>query len=185
MSPIKKMLVWLLPLFLFMGLAVVLWTRLGVDPKIVPQATTDRVLPAFNLPSLADGKSQTNANLPTKPFILNVWGSWCPTCAIEQPFLLDMQQQGVVLVGVNYKDQPTDALAYQAKNGNPFVLNLQDLKGDFGIDLGVTGAPESFVIDQDHRIRMHVLGELNDEVWRTQLKPCLDRLTLKGAGQCV
>lgn len=181
----SKQLVWLLPLVIFMGLAVVLWTRLGVDPTIVPQATTDQILPTFNLPNLADGQLQTNANLPTKPFILNVWGSWCPTCAVEQPFLLKMQQQGVVLVGVNYKDQSTDALAYLVKNGNPFVLNLQDLKGAFGIDLGVTGAPESFVIDQDHRIRMHILGEINDEVWQTQLKPCLDRLTLKGAGQCV
>jgi len=180
----RKQFLWLLPLVIFMGLAAVLWTRLGVDPKIVPQATTDQKLPAFNLPNLADGQLQTNANLPTKPFILNVWGSWCPTCAIEQPFLLKMQQQGVVLVGVNYKDQPADALAYLAQRGNPFVLNLQDLKGDLGIDLGVTGAPESFVIDQEHRIRMHVLGEIDEEVWRTQLKPCFDRLTLKGVGQC-
>lgn len=181
----QKKLLWLMPLVIFMGLVVVLWTRLGVDPTIVPQATTDQKLPFFNLPNLANGQLQTNANLPTKPFILNVWGSWCPTCAVEQPFLLKMQQQGVVLVGINYKDQPADALAYLAKNGNPFILNLQDLKGDFAIDLGVTGAPESFVIDQDHRIRMHILGEINDEVWQTQLKPCLDGLTLKGAGQCV
>ncbi|MBC7752036.1 MAG: DsbE family thiol:disulfide interchange protein [Candidatus Saccharibacteria bacterium] len=180
-----KQLMGLLPLFIFIGLAVVLWTRLGVDPQIVPQATTNQKLPAFNLPNLAEGQLQTNSNLPTKPFVLNIWGSWCPTCAIEQPFLLKMQQQGVVLVGVNYKDQPTEALAYLAQRGNPFVLNLQDLSGDLGIDLGVTGAPESFVIDQDHRIRMHVLGEINDEVWRTQIKPCLDRLRLKGAGQCV
>ena len=186
MSQMKsKQLIWLLPLIIFMGLVVVLWTRLGVDPTIVPQATTDQTLPRFNLPNLANGQLQTNADLPTKPFILNVWGSWCPTCAVEQPFLLKMQQQGVVLVGVNYKDQPVDALAYLAKNGNPFVINLQDLKGDFGIDLGVTGAPESFVIDQDQRIRMHILGEINEEVWLTQLKPCLDRLRLNGVGQCV
>ena len=180
----SKQFIWLLPLMIFMGLAVMLWTRLGVDPTVVPQATTDHKLPVFHLSRLADGKPLTNANLPTKPFILNVWGSWCPTCAIEQPFLLKMQQQGVVLVGVNYKDQPADALAYLSQRGNPFVLNLQDLKGDFGIDLGVTGAPESFVIDQDQRIRLHILGEINDEIWLTKLKPCLDRLKLKGAGQC-
>lgn len=186
MSPIKsKQLIWLLPLVIFIGLAVVLWTRLGADPKIVPQATTDQSLPAFHLPNLANGQLQTFENLPPQPFILNVWGSWCPTCAIEHPFLLKMQQQGVVLVGVNYKDQPADALAYLAQRGNPFALNIQDLNGDFGIDLGVTGAPESFVIDQDQRIRLHLLGEINDEVWRTQLKPCLDRLNLKGAGQCA
>lgn len=181
----RTQLLWLLPLVVFIGLVAVLWTRLGVDPKIVPQATTDHGLPPFNLPNLINGQMQTHANLPTKPFILNVWGSWCPTCALEQPFLLKMQQQGVVLVGVNYKDQSADALAYLAQRGNPFVLNLQDLNGDFGIDLGVTGAPESFVIDQEYRIRMHILGEVNNEVWQTQLKPCLDRLNAKGTGQCV
>lgn len=180
----RKQILWLLPLVIFIGLAVVLWTRLGVDPKILPQATTDQSLPSFNLPNLANGQLQTNASLPTKPFILNVWGSWCPTCAMEQPYLLKLKQQGVVLVGVNYKDQPADALAFLVQRGNPFVLNLQDLSGDFGIDLGVTGAPESFVIDQSHHIRKHILGEVNDNVWRTQLKSCLDQLNAKGAGQC-
>ena len=181
----NKLLIWLLPLVMFMGLVIVLWTRLGVDPTIVPQATTDHQLPMFHLPNLANGQIQTNAHLPTQPFILNVWGSWCPTCAREHPFLQKMQQKGVLLVGVNYKDQPADALAYLTERGNPFVLNLQDLKGDFGIDLGVTGAPESFVIDQNQRIRLHILGEVNEEVWQTQLKPCLERLNRKGAGQCA
>lgn len=184
MSLLKKLLIWLLPLLIFMSLVVMLWTRLGVDPKVVPQATTNQVLPAFNLPNLTTGQIQTNAELPKKVFVLNVWGSWCPTCAREQPYLLKMQQQGVVIVGVNYKDQAADAEAYLVQRGNPFVINLQDLQGDFGIDLGVTGAPESFVIDQNHRIRLHILGEINDEVWQTQLKPCLDRLSAKGAGQC-
>ncbi|MDE2422187.1 MAG: DsbE family thiol:disulfide interchange protein [Gammaproteobacteria bacterium] len=181
----KRTLIWLFPFIIFIGLAIVLWTRLGVDPKIVPQATTNQELPAFNLPNLVDGQIQTSANLPKKPFILNVWGSWCPTCAAEQPYLVELAKQGVVLVGVNYKDQPSDALAYLAQRGNPYVLNLQDLQGDFGVDLGVTGAPESFVVDQEHHIRLHVLGEVNDTVWREQLKPCLDHLNAHGAGQCA
>ncbi len=185
MSLKRNQIIWLLPFVIFIGLAIVLWTRLGVDPKIVPQATTDQLLPEFSLPSLTDGQLQTAASLPKKPFILNVWGSWCPTCAIEQPYLLKLAHQGVVLVGVNYKDQPADALAYLAQRGNPYLLNLQDLKGDLGVDLGVTGAPESFVIDQDHRIRLHILGEVDDAVWHNQLQPCLERLHAHGAGQCV
>lgn len=180
----KRKFIWLFPFIIFVGLSIVLWTRLGVDPKIVPQATTDRVLPTFHLPNLVDGQIQTAENLPKKPFILNVWGSWCPTCAAEQPYLLQLAKQGVVLVGVNYKDQSRDALAYLAQHGNPYLLNLQDLQGDFGIDLGVTGAPESFVIDQEHRIRLHILGAVDDTVWREQLQPCLDRLATQGAGQC-
>jgi cytochrome c biogenesis protein CcmG/thiol:disulfide interchange protein DsbE len=185
MSMKRNKLIWLLPLGIFVGLSMVLWTRLGIDPKIIPQATTDHLLPVFNLPSLADGQLQTSANLPKKPFILNVWGSWCSTCAVEQPYLLNLAKQGVVLVGVNYKDQPANALAYLAQRGNPYLLNLQDLQGDLGLDLGVTGAPESFVVDQDHRIRLHILGEVDDTVWRKQLQPCLDRLNAHGAGQCV
>lgn len=185
MSIKKNQILWLLPFAIFAVLAIVLWTRLGVDPKIVPQATTDQPLPTFSLPSLADGQLQTTAALPKKPFILNVWGSWCPTCAIEQPYLLKLASQGVTLVGVNYKDQPADALAYLAQRGNPYVLNVQDLQGDLGVDLGVTGAPESFVIDQDHRIRLHILGEVDETVWLKQLKPCLDRLNTHGEGQCV
>ena len=181
----KSILIGLMPFIIFIGLSIVLWTRLGVDPKIVPQATTDQLLPGFHLPRLVDGQLQTAANLPKEPFILNVWGSWCPTCAAEQPYLLKLAKQGVVLVGVNYKDQPSDASAYLVQHGNPYLLNVQDLQGDFGVDLGVTGAPESFVVDQEHRIRLHILGEVNDSVWREQLKPCLDRLNAHGAGQCT
>ncbi len=183
MSAIRKPLLWVLPLVLFVGLALMLWTRLGVDPTIVPQATTGRPLPVFQLPSLADGSMQSSASLPPQPFILNVWGSWCPTCALEHPYLMSLAAQGVVLVGVNYKDQPADALSYLAARGNPFVLNLQDAQGDFGVDLGLTGAPESFVIDRERRIRLHIVGEINAQVWQTQVKPCLDSLK-RGGAQC-
>ena len=182
---IRKSLFWLLPLVLFVGLASVLWTRLGVDPTIVPQATTGRALPAFSLPSLADGSMLTAASLPQEPFILNVWGSWCPTCALEHPYLVQLAQQGVILVGVNYKDNPADALDYLAKRGNPFVLNLQDLRGDLGIDLGLTGAPESFVIDRERRIRLHIIGELNAQVWQRQVQPCLAQIKAGGVAPCA
>jgi cytochrome c biogenesis protein CcmG/thiol:disulfide interchange protein DsbE len=184
MNAKPKMLLWLIPLLLFIGMATMLWTRLGVDPTIVPQATTGRALPALQLPSLTDGRVQTSSNLPPQPFILNVWGSWCPTCAVEHPYLMQLAQHGVVLVGINYKDQPADALSYLAQRGNPFVLNLQDVQGDYGVDLGLTGAPESFVVDQTRHIRLHIIGEINDQVWQTQLKPCLDSLKTGGVARC-
>jgi cytochrome c biogenesis protein CcmG, thiol:disulfide interchange protein DsbE len=185
----KNQMIWLLPWVIFVGLTIVLWTRLGVDPKIVPQAMTNQPLPQFGLPSLSLSSTQvqlkTAADLPRKPFILHVWGSWCPTCIIEQRYLLTLADQGVILVGVNYKDQTTDAQAHLVQHGNPYVLNVQDLQGDFGVDLGVTGAPESFVIDQNHRIRLHIVGEVDDAVWRQQVQPCLNRLSKHGAGPCV
>ncbi len=185
MSIKKNQILWLLPLAIFLGLTIVLWTRLGIDPKTVPQAMTNQRLPEFSLPSLTHSQLKTTADLPRKPFILHVWGSWCPTCVTEQRYLQKLAGQGVILVGVNYKDQAADAEAHLAQHGNPYVFNLHDLQGDLGVDLGVTGAPESFVIDQDHRIRLHILGEVDDTVWRQRLQPCLNRLNQHGAGQCV
>lgn len=185
MSDQKNKILWIIPLLIFIGLAALLWTRLGVDPKIVPQATTGKSFPAFSLPSLTDGSIQSAASLPNQPFVLNVWGSWCPTCVVEHPYLMKMARQGVVIVGVNYKDQPAEALAYLEKHGNPFALNIQDMKGDLGLDLGLTGAPETFVVDGQHQIRMHIIGELDDGVWQTQLKPCLESLGKPdGDAQC-
>ncbi len=189
MSKKKNQLLWLLPLVIFVGLTIVLWKRLGVDPKIIPQEMTNQRLPEFSLPSLSLGLTQgalkTTADLPSKPFILHVWGSWCPTCVTEQRYLQKLANQGVILVGVNYKDQTADAEAHLAQYGNPYVFNIQDLQGDLGVDLGVTGAPESFVIDQAHGIRVHVVGEVDDTVWQQQIQPCLNWLNQHGAGQCV
>ena len=184
MNQNRQKFLWLIPLLIFIGLAVLLWTRLGVDPKIVPQATTGKPFPTFSLPSLADGRLQTVADLPKQPFVLNVWGSWCPTCAVEHPYLMKIARQGVILVGVNYKDQPSAALAYLEKQGNPFSINLQDSTGDLGLDLGLTGAPETFIVDQHQQIRLHVIGEVDNSVWQTQLKPCLDSLKAGGGAGC-
>lgn len=90
--------------------------------------------------------------------------------------LRQLAQSGVLLVGVNYKDQPMDALAYLAKHGNPFVLNIQDQAGGLGLDLGLTGSPESFVIDAEGRIRQHLVGVINAQNWAEQLQPCLTAL---------
>jgi cytochrome c biogenesis protein CcmG/thiol:disulfide interchange protein DsbE len=172
----RRLWLWLIPLLAFVSLAVLLGSRLGHDPAVQVSATTGKPLPVFQLPDLADGTLRTVADLPKTPFILNVWGSWCPSCLAEHPMLTQLAATGVSLVGVNYKDQPADALAYLAKNGNPFRLNLQDQTGSLGLDLGLTGAPESFVIDAQGRVRLHVVGVIEQGNWTTQIKPCLDAL---------
>lgn len=171
-----RRLIWLVPLILVLGLGGLFYRQLGHDPAIVPQATTGKPLPAFTLPSLSDNAVRTQADLPKEPYLLNVWGSWCPTCALEHPQLVKLAQNGVTLVGVNYKDDPEEALSYLATKGNPFVLNLQDSEGNFGLDLGLTGAPETFVIDRQQHIRLHLVGEVNQDVWQTRLQPCLTDL---------
>ncbi len=86
---------------------------------------------------------------------------------------------------MNYKDQPADALNYLAQRGNPYVFNLQDTQGDFGIDLGLTGAPESFVIDGERRIRLHIVGELNAQIWQRQVQPCFAQIKAGGSKPCA
>jgi cytochrome c biogenesis protein CcmG/thiol:disulfide interchange protein DsbE len=177
----RRLWLWLIPLAAFVVFAVFLGTRLGNDPTVQVNQQLGRPLPAFSLPDLADGQLRTPQDLPKTPYILNVWGSWCPSCKIEHPLLLELAAQRVTLIGINYKDEATDALAYLNTYQNPFAMNIQDIEGSLGIDLGLTGAPESFVIDQKGRIRQHIVGVIDTNNWQGQIKPCLDALQTEGA----
>ena len=164
----------LIPLILFFGLVVILYMRLGKPTDIVTNTALERPVPTFELPLLADTtRTITNDNLPDKPFLLNVWGSWCPTCVIEHPFLMQLEERGVNLVGVNYKDDIGDALGYLNRGGDPFSMSIQDLSGQFALDLGLTGAPETFTVDGEGVIRQHIVGEINESNWQDRIEPCL------------
>lgn len=166
----------LIPLILFVAFIIMLYFRLGKDTKVITNTSLNRPVPAFSLPLLNNPKQLvTTADLPKKPYLLNIWASWCVTCKIEHPFLLQMSKQGIPIVGVNYKDEIPYALVYLNSHQDPFTLNLQD-KGDFGIDLGLTGVPESFVVDSKGNIRQHILGEINQERFDKQVLPCLTAL---------
>lgn len=181
MPPKRRLWLWLIPLLLFVGLAVLLGSRLGEDPAIQVSQMVGKPLPAFNLPNLADGTPLTPQQLPQTPYLLNVWGSWCPSCVVEHPMLLEIAGQGVPIVGVNYKDTQADALSYLAKHQDPFVLNVQDEAGGLGLDLGLTGAPETFVVDATGVIRLHLVGIVDADNWRDRLQPCLQALAQSGS----
>ena len=164
----------LIPLVIFIGLVAMLYMRLGKPTDIVTNTALERPVPAFELPLLSDtSRIMTNDNLPDQPFLMNIWGSWCPTCIIEHPFLMKLEERGVNLVGVNYKDDIGDALGYLNKGGDPFSMSIQDLSGQFALDLGLTGAPETFVVDGEGIIRQHIIGELNESNWQSRIAPCL------------
>ena len=164
----------LIPLVIFIGLVAMLYMRLGKPTDIVTNTALERPVPAFELPLLSDtSRIMTNGNLPDEPFLMNIWGSWCPTCIIEHPFLMKLEERGVNLVGVNYKDDIGDALGYLNKGGDPFSMSIQDLSGQFALDLGLTGAPETFVVDGDGVIRQHIIGEINESNWQSRITPCL------------
>lgn len=164
----------LIPLVIFIALVAMLYMRLGKPTDIVTNTALERPVPAFELPLLSDtSRIITNDNLPDEPFLMNIWGSWCPTCIIEHPFLMKLEERGVNLVGVNYKDDIGNALGYLNKGGDPFSMSIQDLSGQFALDLGLTGAPETFVVDGEGVIRQHIIGEVNESNWQSRIAPCL------------
>ena len=164
----------LIPLIIFAAFMVMLYFRLGQPTEIVTNTALERPVPAFELPLLSDtSRIMTNDNLPDQPFLMNIWGSWCPTCIIEHPFLMQLEERGVNLVGVNYKDDIGNALGYLNRGGDPFSMSIQDLSGQFALDLGLTGAPETFVVDGEGIIRQHIVGEINESNWQSRITPCL------------
>ncbi|MBP2281432.1 cytochrome c biogenesis protein CcmG/thiol:disulfide interchange protein DsbE [Psychrobacter sp. PL19] len=167
----------LIPLIIFMGLIVMLYMRLGKPTDIVTNTALERPVPTFELPLLADTtRTMTNDNLPNEPFLMNIWGSWCPTCIVEHPFLMALEERGINIVGVNYKDDIGDALSYLNQRGDPFSMSIQDLSGQFALDLGLTGAPETFIVDGKGIIRQHIVGEINEANWQSRITPCLSLL---------
>lgn len=167
----------LIPLIVFAVFIVMLYFRLGKDTKVITNTSLNRPVPAFNLPLLNNPNQLASvADLPKKPYLLNVWASWCITCKIEHPFLLQMAKQGIPIVGINYKDELPDALGYLNSHEDPFTLNVQDIKGSLGIDLGLAAVPESFVVDGKGSIRQHIVGEINQERFDKQVSPCLTAL---------
>lgn len=180
MSQKNKTWLFLLPLLVFAGVLVMLYGRLGKPTDVQMNTALERSVPTFSLPMLSDTSIiLTNEQLPKEPYLLNVWGSWCPTCVAEHPMLMQLSQQGVTMVGVNYRDDLSDALGYLNDHGDPFVLSIQDGDGTLALDLGLTGAPETFVVDSDGIIRQHILGEVAKANWSARIQPCLQALQTK------
>ncbi|HVL01430.1 MAG TPA: DsbE family thiol:disulfide interchange protein [Dongiaceae bacterium] len=168
---LRKGLLFSLPLILFAVLVYFFGKAIGTDPSVLPSTRLDQPLPAFQLPVLEDPSRTVTAADIKGPVLLNVWATWCPSCLVEHPVLLELARQGIPMVGLNYKDEPQAALKYLEIKGSPFVFNIADIKGDFGLDLGVYGAPESYLIDAEGKIRYRHIGVITEDVWRDLLWP--------------
>lgn len=177
MSKPARIALYALPLLAFVALAILLGSRLGTDPTVLPSARLGQPMPAFALASLQDPQKQlTAADLKGEVAVLNVWATWCISCQIEHPVLLQMAQAGVPIYGINYKDEREAALKYLENHGNPFRLVVSDDRGDLGIDLGVYGAPETYLLDRDGNIRYRLVGVLDAQKWEAELKPRYEAL---------
>ncbi|WP_110708111.1 DsbE family thiol:disulfide interchange protein [Salinicola sp. CR57] len=160
----KRRLLLLIPLLLFAVLVVFLYRGLAKDPSARDSALLAREFPAFNLATLDDpARTLDRSLLEGQVTLVNVWGEWCPTCKQEMPQLLELADRGVRLVGVDYKDTRENGLQFLDEFGDPFEVSLFDPEGTLGFDLGVYGAPESFLVDADGVIRYHHTGYITPQ----------------------
>lgn len=166
-----KRLLLLLPLIIFALLAFVLYSGIGKDPAELPSALIGKAIPAFSLPSVDDPqKMLTQADLKG-PALVNVWATWCISCKVEHPVLTALSKRGVTIYGINYKDERESAQKWLKEFHNPYQLDVDDAQGTLGLDLGVYGAPETFLIDGQGVIRHKFVGVIDEQVWQEQLAP--------------
>ena len=173
-----KTLRWSLPLAIFLVLVAFLWIGLGRDPREVPSPLIDKPAPAFRLARLHDaGTTLSPDDLRGKVWLLNVWASWCVSCRVEHPLLLQLAKSGMVPVyGLDYKDKPADALAWLGQHGDPYTASIVDADGRVGIDYGVYGVPETFLIDKTGTIRYKQIGPLTVEALQRKILPMVKQL---------
>ena len=167
-----------IPLALFVGLSLVLLLGLDKDPTELPSALVGEAFPVFNLPSLKDEQNVvTEQDFNGEVVLVNVWATWCFACRIEHPMLNKLSEQGVKIIGLNYKDQRAGALAWLVERGDPYQFNIFDAKGSLGIDLGVYGAPETYLVDADGIIRHRRVGVVDDRVWESEFRAIYEQIT--------
>jgi cytochrome c biogenesis protein CcmG, thiol:disulfide interchange protein DsbE len=169
----------LVPLLIFITLVIFLGIGLTRDPRLVPSPLIDKPVPEFSLPGLANADQQLgSSDLKGHISLLNVWASWCVACRAEHPVLLNLAKKNVVtLYGLNYKDNREDALRWLEYYGNPYVESAHDFDGKVGIDFGVYGVPETFIVDKQGVIRYKHIGPITEDTLKQNILPLIDKLS--------
>jgi cytochrome c biogenesis protein CcmG/thiol:disulfide interchange protein DsbE len=167
-----------LPLVLFLVLVGFFAKGLFLNPREVPSPFIGRTAPGFTLPLVGDASATFSpADMKGRVWLLNVWAPWCTSCRQEHPVLMQIAGSGrVPIVGLNWKDGDREAAALLARTGSPYVAVPDDVDGRVGIDYGVTGTPETYVIDQAGVVRLKHVGPINAEIWQQKFEPKLKEL---------
>jgi cytochrome c biogenesis protein CcmG/thiol:disulfide interchange protein DsbE len=172
-----KRLLFLLPALAFVGLLGAFGVGLTMDPSILPSMLIGKPVPAFNLPPVRPGdQGFSRADLGGEPVLLNYYASWCVPCRVEQPVLMRLRAEGVSIHGVDWKEAPAEGAQWLAQHGDPYIRVGNDQSGRTGIDMGVSGVPETFVVDKQGRVRYRHVGALTSEDWATKIAPLMQRL---------
>ncbi len=170
-----------IPVIAFLVLGVTMWRGLYLNKSDLPSVLLDKPLPEFQLEEVYSRQAMNNQNLPNEVFLLNVWGSYCLPCLVEHPTLTRLSEENVIpIVGINYKDQQSSALQWLEDNGDPFDFSIMDSDGRFGIDLGVYGAPETYLVDRNGIIRYRHVSVINEQAWQEIFVPRIAELKRQG-----
>ena len=171
------------PLLVFVLMLVFLGIGLTRDPRHIPSPLIDKPMPSFSLSQLNDQQNTLSSeDLLGEVSLSNVWAAWCVGCRIKHEVLLDLSRRKMVSIyGLNYKDEREDALAWLKQHGDPYTLIAHDLQGKVGIDFGVYGAPETFIIDKQGIIRYKHIGPLTREIVEQDILPRIEQLKLVGS----
>lgn len=170
-----------LPLGIFLLLVVLLGIGLTLNPRRVPSPLVDKPVPPFELDTVLNPERRfSQEQLRGRVTLLNVWATWCVPCREEHPVLVGIAQRGeAVIYGLNYKDKRDEARAWLESLGNPYVESGYDPTGRAGIDLGVYGVPETFIIDSEGTIVYKHIGPFDEKIWREQLQPLVKKAAEK------
>lgn len=168
----------LVPIAIFLVIAGFFAYGLQRDPSKIPTELIDRPMPNFELPGLREGEGVlTDEKLLGQTSLVNVFGSWCVACLQEHPTLMRLSETtNVNIVGVNWRDKRSDALVWLDKHGDPYSKIIYDATSELAIELGVTGAPETFVLDAQGRIRFKQVGPITEQVFTETIAPVLDAI---------
>lgn len=173
----KQRVMLFIPLAIFAMLAVFFWRGLSLNPNDMPSALLNKPVPSFTLPRLENLQQTRDESIfKGKVALLNLWATWCETCREEHVFLNQLKDQGIRIIGVDYKDNTADAQRWIEQLGNPYEDIIVDEEGRLGLDLGVFGAPETYLVDKQGIIRYKHVGDLNKKVWDETIKPIMDKL---------
>lgn len=167
----------MLPLLLFVVLVGFLGKGLFLNPREVPSPLIGKPAPAFTAPVLGDAsKTFSTEEMKGKVWMLNMWASWCAACRVEHPLLVEMLKHDIPLYGLAYKDVEADALAVLKSMGNPYIITAEDPDGTIGIDYGVYGVPETYIIDKAGIIRYKQIGPITPKGLQEVILPLLEEL---------
>ena len=171
-----------IPLGITLCLGLLLWLGLGNNPYSQDDATLGRSLPSWQSQDLFSDRFIHTDDLKGKPFVLNVWASWCPACRAEHPLLVELADS-VTLYGLNYRDKAEAARNWLREAGNPYQAVLADPDGKLALELGVYGTPETYLFGADGTLIARHTGELTRDIWQRQFVPLLAEAHAKAAGQ--